>query len=85
MSSEGQFPERTAGETSVAEDDAFFSPAAAAVTSSLKLDEAASAAAAKGNKRSNATAGPPAPWMETVKSLVPTVFSGKVGQAGVSG
>lgn len=75
-SREGQFPERTAGETSVAEDDAFFSSAVAA-THSLKLDE--TAAAAKNNKKSNATAGTSAPWMETVKSLVPTAFSGKVG------
>eukprot|EP00752_Nemacystus_decipiens_P008508 g7598.t1 len=72
---QGRFPERTPVETSVAEDDAFFSP------EEPNARGASSAAAAskrgKGSAAAAAAAGSPAPWMETIKSLVPAAFSGK--------
>lgn len=76
LPSEGRFPDRTPHETSVAEDDAFFFPPAE------RNAPETGPTAAKGSKRSagagGAAVGSPAPWMETIKSLVPAAFSGKV-------
>ncbi|CAM9158468.1 unnamed protein product, partial [Scytosiphon promiscuus] len=65
---EGRFPERAASETAVAEDDSFFWSTRATPASSGE---------AKNKKTKSGAASAAAPWMETVKSLVPATFSGK--------
>lgn len=70
-SSEGRFPERTANETSVAEDDAFWS-----VGNPQAVGAGATATTTTAGAKNKKSAAPP--WMETVKSLVPASFSGKV-------
>lgn len=69
---EGRFPERSPNETSVAEEDAFFSSA------EHNAQETSPAATKGGSKRAAVVS--PAPWMETIKSLVPAAYSGKVGR-----
>lgn len=67
--SEGNFPERAARETAVAEDDSFFSSMKPTTTGTPSVND---------KKAKSSAAVATAPWMETVKSLVPASFSGKV-------